>query len=38
MRVVWLTTKDLRDIPDTEDETNEAQAEEENGDDKGEKE
>jgi len=38
IRVVWLTTKDLRDIPDTEDETNEAQAEEENGDDKGEKE
>ena len=38
IRVVWQTTKDLRDIPDTEDETNEAKAEEENGDDKGEEE
>ena len=38
IRVVWLTTKDLRDIPDTEDETNEAKAEEEKGDDKGEEE
>ena len=38
IRVVWQTTKDLRDIPDTEDQTNEAKAEEKNGDDKVEEE
>ena len=38
IRVVWQTTKDLRDIPDTEDERNEAEAEEENGDDTAEEE
>ena len=38
IKVVWQTTKDLRDIPDTDDETNEAKAEEKNGDDKAEEE
>lgn len=38
IRVVWQTTKDIRGIPDTEDETYEAKAEEENGDDEAEEE
>ena len=33
MRVVWQTTKDLRDIPDGEDRTNEDSAEEGTDDD-----
>ena len=36
IRVVWQTTRDLRDIPDVEDETNEDEAEQENDDDKAE--
>ena len=38
IRVVWQTTKDIREIPDTEGETNEAKAEEENSDDEAEEE
>lgn len=33
-RVVWQTTKDLRDIPDTDDKTDEDKAEEGSDDDK----
>ena len=38
IRVVWQTTKDIREIPDTEDETNEAKADKESGDDEAEEE
>mgnify|MGYP001171910568 FL=1 len=39
IRVVWQTTRDLRDIPDADDEANnEDSAEEGNGDDKAEQE
>ena len=38
IRVVWQTTKDLRDIPDAEDKTNEGSAEEGNQDDKADEE
>ena len=38
VRVVWQTTKNLRDIPDAEDKTGEDKAEEGNDDDKGEEE
>ena len=36
IRVVWQTTRDLRDIPDAEAESNEDTADEENDDDKAE--
>ena len=36
IRVVWQTTRDLRDIPDAEAESNEDPADEENDDDQAE--
>ena len=36
IRVVWQTTRDLRDIPDAESESNDDTADEENDDDKAE--